>query len=167
VNHIFVRMAGLSAAQLAPRGRVPIWSSMTREPDLHAIRRSLEIVGRLSDGIIQIGPFGLGLEAVLDWIPGVGEVYGFGAAAFIIVQGVRARAPLPTLLLAGTLMFARTAISAIPLAGPLAADVLTLHRFSARLIIAAIDRRLAAQGGGAPAGPRQPLWRSRGGFVAA
>jgi hypothetical protein len=101
---------------------------MRQEPDLHAIRRSLELVGRLSDGIIQVGPFGLGLEALFDWIPGVGEVYGFGAGAFIIVQGVRAGVPVPTLVLAGALMSARTLISAVPLAGPLAADILTLLR---------------------------------------
>jgi hypothetical protein len=135
---------------------------MRREPDLHAIRRSLELVGRLSDGIIQVGPFGLGLEALFDWIPGVGEVYGFGAGAFIIVQGVRARVPVPTLVLAGALMSARTLISAVPLAGPLAADILTLHRYAANLLIAAIDRMLAERGEASPAASRQPLWRSRG-----
>jgi hypothetical protein len=135
---------------------------MRHEPDLHAIRRSLALIGRLSDGIIQIGPFGLGLEALFDWIPGVGEVYGFGAAAFIIVQGARARVPLPTLVLAGALMSARTLISAVPFAGPLAADVLTLHRYAANLLIAAIDRMLAERGEATAASPRQPLWRTRG-----
>jgi len=138
-----------------------MFQHMRQEPDLHAIRRSLEIIGRLSDGIIQIGPFGFGLEALFDWIPGVGEVYGVGAAAFIIVQGVRARVPVPTLVLAGALMSARTLISAVPLAGPLAADILTLHRYSANLLIAAIDRMLAERAE-APPSPRQPLWRTRG-----
>jgi hypothetical protein len=134
---------------------------MRQEPDLLAIRRSLELIGRLSDGLVQIGPFSIGLDGVLDWIPGVGEIYSLGAAVFILAQGVRARLPWPTLAVAGALMLARTAITAVPLAGPLAADLLTLHRFSARLLIAAIDRRLAAEGE-APIRPRQPLWRTRG-----
>jgi hypothetical protein len=134
---------------------------MRQEPDLLAIRRSLEMIGRLSDGLLQIGPFSIGLDGVLDWIPGVGELYSVAAAVFILAQGVRARLPWPILAVAGALMLARTAITAVPLAGPLAADLLTLHRFAARLLIAAIDRRLATESE-APARPRQPLWRIRG-----
>ena len=127
-------------------------------PDLLALRRSVERVGRWSDGLIRLGPWGLGLDGVLSWIPGVGEAYSALAAAIILIQGFRARVPLPTLILAAALMAGRTAVSAIPLVGPLAADLLTLHRRSARLVTAAIDRRLAddAQGAGA-----DPSWIQR------
>jgi len=40
-------------------------------------------------------------------------------------------------------MGARTLITAVPLAGPLAADLLTMHKWSAKLIASAIERRMA------------------------
>jgi hypothetical protein len=113
--------------------------------DLQAIRSSVALVGRLSDGLVRVGPWSLGLEGVLSWIPGVGELYGSGAAAFLLMQGARARVPVSTLLVAAGLMTGRTLISAIPLAGAAASDLLTAHKWSARLIVAAIDRRIATE----------------------
>lgn len=114
------------------------------DSDLHVIRASVALIGRLSDGLVRVGPFSLGIEGVLSWIPGVGELYGSGAAAFLLVQGARARVPASTLLLAAGLMTGRTLISAIPIAGAAASDLLTAHKWAARLIVAAIDRRIAA-----------------------
>lgn len=115
------------------------------DSDLHAIRASVALVGRLSDGLIRFGPFSVGLEGVLSWVPGIGELYGSGAAAFLLIQGARARVPASTLLLAAALMSGRTLISAIPIAGAAASDLLTAHKWAARLIVAAIDRRIAAE----------------------
>jgi hypothetical protein len=137
---------------------------MTREPNLHAIRRSVELAGRLSDSLVRLGPFSLGIDGVLDWIPGLGEAYGLAAGAFIVAQGARAGVPAGTLVVAGAMMAGRTAITAVPIAGPLAADLLTSHRFAARMICAAIDRKL----GVTPAkASRQPLWRRRRGLATA
>ena len=119
---------------------------MTYEPDLLAIRASVDRMGRLSDNIFHIGPLSIGLDGVLSWIPAVGELYSAGAAIFLIGQGLRARVDIGTLVVCGALMASRTAITAIPLLGPLASDVLTMHKWSARLIVAAIDRKLASGG---------------------
>ena len=138
--------------------------------ELAAIRRSVEWVGRMSDGLVRVGPWSIGLDGVLSWIPGLGEVYSAGAAAFLLTQGVRAGVPASTLIMAAALMGGRTLITVIPVAGPVVADILTMHKWSARLIIAAIDKRMAAETGGAGApgaatranAPvRQPLWRTR------
>lgn len=137
---------------------------MTREPDLHAIRRSVELAGRLSDSLVRFGPFNFGIDAVLDWIPGVGEAYSLAAGAFILAQGARAGVPASTLAVAGVLIAGRTAITAVPIAGPLAADFLTTHRFAARMVCAAIDRKLVVRPREAR---RQPLWRRRRGLAAA
>jgi hypothetical protein len=118
------------------------------DPDLGSIRRGVETVGNLSDGLLRLGPWGLGLDGILSWIPGVGEAYSVIAAAYLLIQGARARVPLATLLTAAALMGGRTLVTAIPLIGPLAADALTLHKWSARLIVRAIDKRIAADGGG-------------------
>ncbi len=132
----------------------PVASSEDR---LLKIRESVALVGRLSDGLLRVGPLSLGIDGVLSWVPGLGEVYSAAAGAFILIQGVRAGVPATTLALAGGLMLSRTAVSAIPLAGPLAADVFTAHRWSARLVVGAIDRQLGRL---TPAGPqRSPLNR--------
>ena len=136
--------------------------TVVREPDLHAIRRSVEAVGRLSDSLLRLGPLRIGLDGVLSWIPGVGEIYSVAAAAFLLAQGARARVPLGVLLVAGALMGGRTLITAIPAVGPAVADLLTLHRWSARLIARAIDRRIAAGAGGSAA-PDGRAWGWRSG----
>ena len=132
-----------------------------RRDQLLAIRRSVERVGKFSDGLLKVGPFRLGAEAALSWIPVVGEAYGGAAAAFLLIQGVRARVPLTTLATAAALMGGRTLITAIPLAGPLAADALALHGLSARMITRAIDKRLGAAPADAAPDGRAWGWRGR------
>jgi hypothetical protein len=120
--------------------------------ELARIRDSVAIVGRLSDSLVRFGPFRLGVDGVLSWIPGLGEIYSTAAGAFIIVQGLRAGAPLHILVFCALLMASRTTISAIPVAGPVAADLFTAHRWSAKLVVRAIDARLpvGARSGVAP-----------------
>jgi hypothetical protein len=140
--------------------------SRSHEPDLAAIRRSVEKVGKLSDGLIRLGPFRLGADAALSWIPGVGEIYSGAAAIFLLAQGARARVPLSTLLLAGALMGGRTLITAIPFAGPAAADLMALHGLSARMIARAIDKRIAAgDANGGTVAPDGRAWGWRGGMA--
>ncbi|MGZ5983891.1 MAG: DUF4112 domain-containing protein [Caulobacteraceae bacterium] len=110
--------------------------------ELVRIRDSVAIVGRLSDSLVRFGPFRLGVDGVLSWIPGVGEAYSMIAGAYIIVQGLRAGVPPHILLLCAALMASRTTVSAIPFAGPIAADLFTAHRWSAKLVVRAIDDRL-------------------------
>jgi hypothetical protein len=126
-------------------------------PTLLNIRHSVATVGRLSDSLVRFGPFRLGLDGVLSWIPGVGEIYSTGAAAFIIVQGVRARVPVHVLVACAALMGSRTVVSAVPLAGPLAADLFLAHRLSANMVVRAIDKMLPT---GAVAAAPEPWWRT-------
>jgi hypothetical protein len=117
-----------------------------RSPEqLARIRDSVAIVGRLSDSLVRFGPFRLGVDGVLSWIPGLGEAYSTIAGGFIIIQGLRAGAPLHILAICALLMASRTTISAIPLAGPVAADLFTAHRWSAKLVVRAIDAQLPAR----------------------
>ena len=113
--------------------------------ELARIRDSVAFVGRLSDSLVRLGPFRLGVDGVLSWIPGLGEIYSTVAGGFILVQGLRAGVPLHILLICAALMASRTFVSAIPLAGPAAADLFTAHRWSAKLVVRAIDARLPVQ----------------------
>jgi len=114
------------------------------DAELRAIRGQVSLVGRLSDSIVRIGPFSLGIDGVLSWIPAVGEIYSLGAGAFILVQGVRAGVPVPVLAQAAFVLGIRTFGDAIPFAGPLFADVFTAHKWAANMIVRAIDERLGA-----------------------
>jgi hypothetical protein len=111
--------------------------------DLKGLRASVHFVGRLSDSLVRLGPLSLGIDGVLSWIPGLGEIYSVVAAVFILVQGLRAGVAWPVLALCAALMFGRAALDAVPFAGPLVADIFTAHKWSARLITDAIDRKLA------------------------
>jgi hypothetical protein len=126
--------------------------------ELQAIRAGVARIGKLSDSIVRLGPLRLGLDGVLAWAPGVGEVYSAAAGTYIIVQGLRAGVSIPVLAACGALMFGRTTLSAIPLVGPLAADLLTAHRWSSRLVIAAIDRKLVRMGAEPDPAPSS-IWR--------
>jgi hypothetical protein len=53
------------------------------DAELRSIRESIDLVGRLSDSIVRFGPFSIGIDGVLSWIPGVGELYSLSAGAFI------------------------------------------------------------------------------------
>ena len=120
---------------------------MRTSPDLKAIRDSVAMVGRLSDSIVRLGPFSIGIDGVLSWIPVVGELYSSAAAVFILVQGARAGVSPGALLACAALMGGRTLITAVPLAGPAVADVFVAHRWSAQIIVRAIDAKLTAKDG--------------------
>lgn len=113
------------------------------DAELRQIRDSVAWVGRLSDSLVKVGPFSLGVDGVLSWIPGVGEIYSTLAGVFIVVQGARAGVPVPTLVTATALLSCRTLVSGLPIAGAAFADVFTAHRWAAAMIVKAIDRRLA------------------------
>lgn len=118
--------------------------------ELQSIRSGVARIAKLSDGLIKLGGLRLGIDGVLAWIPGVGEIYSAGAGVYLLTQGVRAGVPVGTLASCAALLLGRTTITAIPLAGPLAADFLTAHRWSAQLILKAIDHKLAAAGIASP-----------------
>ena len=112
------------------------------QAELRSIRDSVSLVGRLSDSIVRLGPFSLGIDGVLSWIPAVGEFYSGAAGLFILVQGLRAGTPALVLAQAALVLGARTLGDAVPLAGPLFADVFTAHKWAANMIVAEIDKRL-------------------------
>jgi hypothetical protein len=122
--------------------------------ELLGIRESVAWVGHISDGMVKLGPFGLGVDAILTWAPGIGELYSAAAGAFILVQGARAGVGWQTLATAGALLALRTVASAIPLIGELFASVFRAHGWAAIMIVRAIDRELGvAKPGAAQAAP--------------
>lgn len=114
--------------------------------DLHNIRGSIERTKKLSDNVIGIGPLGVGLDAVLNVVPGAGALYSLGAGALLIFDGIRARAsPMILLQMAGILAVDTVA----PLAGKLGAiaDILfTGHKWSADMLLKHMDETIYFEG---------------------
>lgn len=138
---------------------------MKSDAERRSIRDSVALVGRLSDGLVQIGPFSLGLDGVLSWVPGLGDLYSTLAGGFIVVQGARAGAPGAVLGGAALLIACRTVVGAIPVAGSAFADVFTAHKWAAAMIVRSIDERLGATAAVRP-GARAPVRRPAAGEVA-
>jgi len=68
-----------------------------RIADIEKIWSNVEGVKKLSDRAVGIGPFGIGLDGLLAFIPGVGLAYTVGAAGWLMVQAARAKASPGTL----------------------------------------------------------------------
>ena len=104
------------------------------EIEVHNARAAIARVGKLADGIINFGPFGIGLDGMLTWIPVIGFIYSLGAGAMLLGAGVRARAPIPVLLAVLAIVFARSGIGEVPLIGQIAVDLFRGHRWAANLL---------------------------------
>ncbi len=87
--------------------------------DIERIWSNVEGVKKLSDRVIGIGPFGLGLDALLTWVPVVGTVYTVGTGGWLMLQAVRAKAAPATLAKMAAYMAVDTATGTVPLAGDL------------------------------------------------
>ena len=122
--------------------------------DIHNILLSIERIGNISDDVVHLGPVRFGLDGFLEMIPFAGEIYSLSAGALLVIEGIRARVPLTTLIGVVFLIGLRTLIGsvdvlAIPVAGPLAvvlgaptnliAAGFRAHRTSARMLMQAID----------------------------
>ena len=60
--------------------------------DIEKIWSNVEGVKNLSDRAVGIGPFGIGMDGLLTWLPVVGTVYSVGAAGWLLVQATRVKA---------------------------------------------------------------------------
>ena len=83
----------------------------------HRIWRSVNVVKKLSDRVVGIGPFGLGIDGVLAWVPGFGPAYSIGAGAFLVAQALRSGASPATMARMVGYLAADTASSGVPFFG--------------------------------------------------
>lgn len=85
--------------------------------DVHNVIQNIEHTRRVSDKIIGVGPVGIGLDGLLSFIPLVGQIYTFGASAYLLTQGFKARVPGIVLWQMGALFMVDIAAGAIPVVG--------------------------------------------------
>ena len=107
--------------------------------EVEGIRRSVAEWRRLSDRLFSIGPFGVGLDGILTWVPALGGVYGLGVGGFLILQAHRARASKATLVKMGLLIGTDALLGEIPLVGDAFDFFFRAHARSANLLLKHID----------------------------
>jgi hypothetical protein len=119
----------------------------------HRAWRSAERIKRISDRVVGVGPFGLGLDAVIDWVGG-GPFYSLGAGGLLIYEAFAARAGAATLARMAAYIALDTATSSIPVAGWAVDALFPGHLMAAKALQKDIERRH-----GAITAP--PPWRPR------
>ena len=83
----------------------------------HRAWRNAERIKRLSDNLIKIGPWGIGLDGVLAWVPAAGTIYSLGTAGLLLYEGAKARASAWTLARMAAYMAVNSAMSDVPVVG--------------------------------------------------
>lgn len=107
----------------------------------HTAWRRAERIRQLSDRVIGVGPWGLGIDGVLAWVPVAGTVYSVGAAAILLHEAVRAGASRATLAKMTAYLGVDTLTSGVPVVGWAVDTLFTGHAFAARALQKDIERR--------------------------
>lgn len=79
--------------------------------------QNAERIKKLSDNLIRIGPWGLGLDGVLAWVPVAGTLYSVGSGGLLLYEAVQAKASAWTLTRMATYMIVNSAMSDVPVIG--------------------------------------------------
>lgn len=125
----------------------------------HTAWRRAERIRQLSDRVIGVGPWGLGIDGVLAWVPVAGTAYSLGAAALLISEALQAGASRVTVLKMAAYLGLDSAASGVPIVGWAVDTLFTGHAFAARALQKDIERRH-----GRPANAAQaPADHERGG----
>lgn len=107
----------------------------------HTAWRRAERVRVLSDRMIGIGPFGIGIDGVLAWVPVAGTAYSVGAAALLFAEAIQSGASKATLAKMGMLLGLDTISSSVPIAGWAVDTLFRGHAMAARALQKDIERR--------------------------
>jgi len=107
----------------------------------HRAWRRAERIRLLSDRVIGIGPWGLGVDGVLAWVPVAGTIYSVGAAGILLNEAFRAGASRATLVRMAAYLGLDTVSSGVPFVGWALDTLFTGHAFAARALQKDIERR--------------------------
>ncbi|PZQ54420.1 MAG: DUF4112 domain-containing protein [Phenylobacterium zucineum] len=107
----------------------------------HTAWRRAERIKTLSDRVIGFGPWGVGVDGVLAWVPVAGTIYSVGAAGLLLNEALRAGASRATLLRMGAYLGLDSLASGVPLVGWAVDTLFTGHAFAARALQKDIERR--------------------------
>ena len=121
----------------------------------HRAWRNAERIKKLSDNLIKIGPWSIGLDGVLAWVPVGGSIYSVGTGALLFYEGLKARASPWTLTRMAGYMLANSAMSEVPVVGWAMDTVFRAQLMSAN----ALQKDIEARHGRADQTVDAPSWR--------
>ncbi|MFA5599116.1 MAG: DUF4112 domain-containing protein [Phenylobacterium sp.] len=107
----------------------------------HRAWRSAERIKRLSDRVVGIGPFGLGVDGVIAWLPGANVVYSLGAGGLLLLEAVNAGARPATIAKMAAFLLADSASSSVPILGWAVDTLFPGHSLAARSLQKDIEAR--------------------------
>ena len=118
---------------------------MTITPEeAHLAWITAEKIKRASDRLVGLGPFSVGLDGLLAWVPVAGTLYSLAAGAWLLAEGARMRASTWTMARMLFYVGFRTLSSTVPLEGWLVDFLFRGHLFAANALQKDIARRFGA-----------------------
>lgn len=107
----------------------------------HLAWRRADRIRRLSDRLVSIGPFGLGLDGVLAWVPGAGTAYSVGAGGLLLYEAVQAGVPRATILKMAGYLGLDSVSSGVPILGWAVDTFFRGHAMAARTLMKELEAR--------------------------
>ena len=98
-------------------------------------------IKRLSDNLISLGPWGIGLDGVLAWVPGANTIYSVGAGGLLLYEAVKAEASWWTIGRMCAYLLANSAMTEVPLFGWAMDTLFRGHWMAAGALQKDIERR--------------------------
>lgn len=105
-----------------------------------------ERIKRIADRLVGLGPFSVGLDGLLAFVPIAGTLFSLGAGALLLWEALRVRASAFTFARMTFYVGVRTVASIIPLEGWLADFFFRGHMFAAN----ALQKDIVARHGAPP-----------------
>jgi hypothetical protein len=121
----------------------------------HRAWRNAQRIKQLSDNLIKIGPWGIGLDGVLAWVPGANTIYSVGAGGLLIYEAVKADAAPWTLARMAAYLVLNSAMTEVPIIGWAADTLFRGHLMAAN----ALQKDIVARFGPVDATVDAPSWR--------
>ena len=109
--------------------------------DAHRAWITAEKIKRASDRLVGLGPFSVGLDGILAWVPVAGTLYSLGAGAWLLAEASRMQASSWTITRMSVYLGFRTLSSIVPLEGWLVDFLFRGHLFAANALQKDIARR--------------------------
>lgn len=107
--------------------------------DIEKIWSNVEGVKKLSDRAVGFGPFGIGMDGLLAWVPIAGTVFGVGAGGWLLAQAVRAKASPVTIARMAGYLGLDVATGTVPVVGSAVDFLFPGHLMAARALLKDIE----------------------------
>lgn len=133
---------------------------MDEKQRAHLAWRRADKIRRLSDRLVGVGPFGLGIDGVLAWVPGAGTIYSVGAAGLLISEALQAGVSRKTLTRMAIYLGVDSISSGVPIIGWTVDTLFPGHAMAAGALMKDVARRHGEPVGEETAG--REWWRLGG-----